>query len=360
MEFLLPTFDRSARHILYFLCIFVSFFTQNLCELSSHVATNNLKLNLAPGSEAMDYAEDYWVGPIPPDYIQVNEKNIDRKSFEPAEFNFVGKNVIEAEDNAKNKSPTENENNIGNVKTRSASKNKSSKNNKLTKCMEKVMDRYPDATCEIVTNMKSCIQMCEKIGIEKCRSNGGSIRKINCKPKKKKKTKDYSDKIDKSENNEMTCCCNVKCDPIEKPARQLLEEYGNDKNCSRICVGYLDFNPNTEPSERLSPIKKILSKACKTDNRIQTALKQCNKEKKGEYFCTKDAKCIGSACIGCIKHSCEIDGIESFFNISSKNKDEDKKKIESKKDLKEDKCYFQNDKGEKVDLDKIPSNTKLS
>ena len=65
------------------------------------------------------------------------------------------------------------------------------------------------------------------LGIEKCRSNGGSIRKINCKPKKKKKTKDYSDKIDKSENNEMTCCCNVKCDPIEKPARQLLEEYGN-------------------------------------------------------------------------------------------------------------------------------------
>ena len=65
------------------------------------------------------------------------------------------------------------------------------------------------------------------LGIEKCRSNGGSIRKINCKPKKKKKSKDYSDKIDKSETNEMTCCCNVKCDPIEKPARQLLEEYGN-------------------------------------------------------------------------------------------------------------------------------------
>ena len=30
--------------------------------------------------------------------------------------------------------------------------------------MEKVIDRYPDATCEIVTNMTSCIQMCEKIG----------------------------------------------------------------------------------------------------------------------------------------------------------------------------------------------------
>ena len=96
MEFLLPTFDRSARHTLYFLCIFVSFFTQNLCDLNSHIATNNLKLNLAPGSEAMDYAEDYWVGPIPPDYSQVNEKNVDRKSFEPAEFNFVGRNEIDA------------------------------------------------------------------------------------------------------------------------------------------------------------------------------------------------------------------------------------------------------------------------
>ena len=147
------------------------------------------------------------------------------------------------------------------MKIRSSSKNKSSKNNKLTKCMEKVIDRYPDATCEIVTNMTSCIQMCEKIGkskdisiklkfhnmwikwinsnqystlfnfpilgIEKCRSNGGSIRKINCKRKKKSQTNDYSDKIDNGANNEMTCCCNVKCDPIEKPARQLLEEYGN-------------------------------------------------------------------------------------------------------------------------------------
>ena len=37
----------------------------------------------------------------------------------------------------------------------------------------------------------------------------------------------------------------------------------------------------------VSPIKKMLSKACKTDHRIQTALRYCNKEKKGEYFCTK-------------------------------------------------------------------------
>ena len=50
------------------------------------------------------------------------------------------------------------------MKIRTASKNRSSKNNHLKKCMEKVIDRYPDATCEIVANMTSCIQMCEKIG----------------------------------------------------------------------------------------------------------------------------------------------------------------------------------------------------
>ena len=47
---------------------------------------------------------------------------------------------------------------------RNASKNKFPKNNQLTKCMEKVLDRYPDASCEIVSNMTACIQMCEKIG----------------------------------------------------------------------------------------------------------------------------------------------------------------------------------------------------
>ena len=80
---------------------------------------------------------------------------------------------------------------------------------------------------EIIFNQYSILLNFPILGIEKCRSNGGSIRKINCKRKKKNKTNDYSDKIDKNENNDMTCCCNVKCDPIEKPARQLLEEYGN-------------------------------------------------------------------------------------------------------------------------------------
>ena len=96
MEFLLRTFDLPSRHILSFLCIFVSLFIQNLCALKSHTATNRMNLNLAPGGDAMDYAEDYWVGPIPPDYSQVNEKTVNRKAFEPAKFEFVKKSDIKA------------------------------------------------------------------------------------------------------------------------------------------------------------------------------------------------------------------------------------------------------------------------
>ena len=65
------------------------------------------------------------------------------------------------------------------------------------------------------------------LGIDKCRSNGGSIRKINCKRKKKNHYKDYDENESQLGDYNMTCCCNVKCDPIEKPARQLLEEYSN-------------------------------------------------------------------------------------------------------------------------------------
>ena len=44
------------------------------------------------------------------------------------------------------------------------SRDKFSNQNPLNKCMEKVIDRYPDASCKMVSNMSSCIQMCEKIG----------------------------------------------------------------------------------------------------------------------------------------------------------------------------------------------------
>ena len=71
--------------------------------------------------------------------------------------------------------------------------------------------------------------MCVIIGIEKCRTNGGSIRKINCKRKRKAQAqaKDYNDVQTTEKINQMTCCCHVKCDPIEKPAKQLLDEYIN-------------------------------------------------------------------------------------------------------------------------------------
>ena len=33
-----------------------------------------------------------------------------------------------------------------------------------TKCMEKVLERYPDAKCKIVPDMNACIKMCETTG----------------------------------------------------------------------------------------------------------------------------------------------------------------------------------------------------
>ena len=69
------------------------------------------------------------------------------------------------------------------------------------------------------------LYLCIITGIEKCRTNGGSIRKINCKRKRKHQERDYIDHQDHS--NHMTCCCHVKCDPIEKPAKELLDEYLN-------------------------------------------------------------------------------------------------------------------------------------
>ena len=34
-------------------------------------------------------------------------------------------------------------------------------------------------------------------------------------------------------------------------------QYDKDKNCSDICVGYLDFDPTTEPSERRKLIEYL-------------------------------------------------------------------------------------------------------
>ena len=35
-------------------------------------------------------------------------------------------------------------------------------------------------------------------------------------------------------------------------------QYDKDKNCSDICVGYLDFDPTTEPSERCKFIEYVI------------------------------------------------------------------------------------------------------
>ena len=73
------------------------------------------------------------------------------------------------------------------------------------------------------------------------------------------------------------------------------------------------------------------------------------------FLSLQDAKCIGSACIGCIKHSCEIDGDESVFEIESKDEMTEINENKSDADSKDEKCYFQNDKGKKIDLDKLSS-----
>ena len=57
-------------------------------------------------------------------------------------------------------------------------------------------------------------------------------------------------------------------------------------NLTKFYVSYVKDRYLFEFFE-VSPIKRMLSKACNTDPRIQSALKHCNKEKNGEYFCTK-------------------------------------------------------------------------
>ena len=69
----------------------------------------------------------------------------------------------------------------------------------------------------------------------------------------------------------------------------------------------------------------------------------------------KDAKCIGPACIGCIKHSCDINGTESFFQISNKQKDSKRNIAKSDKlSTENEKCHFENRSGKKIDLEKLP------
>ena len=45
-----------------------------------------------PAEMNTGYNEDYWIGPIPQDYIEVNEKTAKRLDFNPAEFKRNRKN----------------------------------------------------------------------------------------------------------------------------------------------------------------------------------------------------------------------------------------------------------------------------
>ena len=60
--------------------------------------------------------------------------------------------------------------------------------------------------------------------MDKCRTNGGTIRKVNCK-KKKRRTPEGLKRYKYLDPKTMTCCCHVECDPIEKAAKQLIKEF---------------------------------------------------------------------------------------------------------------------------------------
>ena len=52
------------------------------------------------------------------------------------------------------------------MSTLDANKSKREKinGNQNIKCMKKVHERYPNAKCEVVKDMRNCVKMCEHIG----------------------------------------------------------------------------------------------------------------------------------------------------------------------------------------------------
>ena len=70
---------------------------QNIYASKSDIALNVVNLRHAPGTKTLDYEDDYWIGPVPQDYSEVNEKRIERNEFEPAKFKFTGRNNIKTQ-----------------------------------------------------------------------------------------------------------------------------------------------------------------------------------------------------------------------------------------------------------------------
>ena len=79
-----------TNYRLYVICMMVMFFGHEYCTSDSNYGYSDYDLDydyyLYPAEMFSDYNEDYWIGPIPQDYIEVNEKAAKRKDFDPAKF----------------------------------------------------------------------------------------------------------------------------------------------------------------------------------------------------------------------------------------------------------------------------------
>ena len=82
-----------AGHKSYLICIYVALIIQEIPTTRPYITFNGFTSNINPvlGREYSDYEENYWIGDIPQDYIDVKEKTIQRKEFEPSKFKLTGR-----------------------------------------------------------------------------------------------------------------------------------------------------------------------------------------------------------------------------------------------------------------------------
>ena len=72
----------------YLICIYVSLIIHEIPTSRPYITFNGFKSNINPlvGGKYSDYEENYWIGDVPQDYIDVNEKTLERKEFQPSKF----------------------------------------------------------------------------------------------------------------------------------------------------------------------------------------------------------------------------------------------------------------------------------
>jgi hypothetical protein len=82
----------SVGYKSYFICIYVSLVLHEIPTSRPYITFNEFKSNNNPlvGGKYSDYVENYWIGDVPQDYIDVREKTLERKEFQPSKFKLTG------------------------------------------------------------------------------------------------------------------------------------------------------------------------------------------------------------------------------------------------------------------------------